>query len=347
MSTVMTVLGPIAAHDMGITLVHEHLFTDLRSVLKDPVYLPSAEVKRGGGGTIQIESLGILHRNPFYLEDNLFLDDIVTSQSEVAHFIQAGGKTIVELTTPDKGRSPSKLVKLAQCTGANIIMGCGYYRQLSHPPELQDWTANRIAEEMIKDITSGVGDGGPRAGVIGEIGVSAPITPAEKKVLMAAAKAQHKTNVALIVHVHPWGAREPAGYAVMRILQKCEVDLSKVILSHIDERLDLQYQKDLLRMGVNIAYDNFGKEFHRDASHIQYPTDLQRLEALTELLDRGYINQVVISHDTAFKMDLHRYGRWGYDHILTNILPLAGHLGISEGEIMTILMENPQRILAN
>jgi phosphotriesterase-related protein len=345
MSTVMTVLGPITAEDLGITLVHEHLFTDLRGVLKDPLYLPSEEIERAKEGKIKLKNLGILHRNPFYLEDNLFLDDIRTSQDEIACFIQAGGNTIVELTTPDKGRAPSSLVELAQRTGLNIIMGCGYYRQLSHPPELRYRTVDQIAEEIIKDITVGVKGEGPRAGIIGEIGVSAPITPSEKKVLMAAARAQRQTDVALTVHVHPWGTREPVGCAVLRTLQQCDVDLSRVILSHIDERLDLQYHEDLLRAGVNIAYDNFGKEFHRDASHIQYPTDLQRLEALAELLNRGHLNQLLISQDVAFKMDLRRYGRWGYDHILTNILPLARHLGISQDEMDTILIQNPRRIL--
>jgi phosphotriesterase-related protein len=211
---------------------------------------------------------------------------------------------------------------------------------------LENWPAAQITEEIIQDVTSGVGYGGPQAGIIGEIGASAPLTRTEQKVLAAAAEAQRETNVALSVHLHPWGAREPVGYAILRILQQSRVDLSRVILSHVDEHLDLRYHHDLLQTGVNIAYDNFGKEFHRDTSHIQYPTDLQRLEALGELVGRGYINQLLMSHDVAFKMDLHAYGRWGYDHILTHIVPMAKHLGISQGEIETILIENPKRILA-
>jgi phosphotriesterase-related protein len=63
------------------------------------------------------------------------------------------------------------------------------------------------------------------------------------------------------------------------------------------------------------------------------------------LIDAGFIRQVIISQDICFKHRLHRYGGHGYDHILRNILPWMRQRGFAEGEIETIVTENPQRLL--
>jgi len=344
--SVMTVLGPIDADDMGITLVHEHLILEGKSTLLRYDYL-IGEAPSGLGARVGLENLGILHRNPFYLEDNLVLDDVATMKKEVLAFKEAGGKTIVNLTSTKGRKSPSKLVRLAQLTGVNIVMGCGSPRHLSHPPDLADKSVEQIAEEFVVEVRDGVGGDGPRAGIIGELGVSAPMGPNEEKVLVAAVRAQQETSVAISIHVHPWGTETPMGYEVVRILEREGADLSRVILSHLDGCLDVEYHEDMLRTGVNIAYDHFGKEFHRDATHIQMPTDLQRLEALAELIGRGYVDQLLISHDVCFKMHLRQYGRWGYTHILEHIVPLAQEVvGISEKETETLLVDNPKRVLA-
>jgi phosphotriesterase-related protein len=344
--SVMTVLGPIDADDMGLTLVHEHLILEGRPYhLRDRSL--TGESPSGLGGNVGLENLGILHRNPFYLEDNVVLDDVATMEKEVLAFKEAGGKTIVDQTSTKERRSPSKLVQLAQLTGVNVVMGCGYHRSPSHPPSLAKKSVEQIVEELVVEVRDGVGGDGPRAGIIGELGVSAPMGPGEEKVLMAGIRAQRETNLAMSVHVHPWGTETPMGYEVVRILDREGADLSRVILSHLDQCLNVEYHEDMLRTGVNIAYDHFGKEFHRDATHIQMPTDLQRLEALAELISRGYIDQLLISHDVCFKMHLRRYGRWGYAHILEHIVPLAQEIvGISERETEILLVDNPKRVLA-
>jgi len=265
--SIMTVLGPIDADDMGLTLVHEHLILEGRSYhLRDRSL--TGESPSGLGGKVDLENLGTLHRNPFYLEDNVVLDDVATMEKEVLAFKEAGGRTIVDQTSTRERRSPSKLVRLAQLTGINIVMGCGYHRSPSHPTSLADESVEQIAEGFVAEVTDGVEGDGPRAGIIGELGVSAPMGPGEEKVLMAGAKAQRETNLAISIHVHPWGTETPMGYEVVRILEREGADLSRVILSHLDQCLNVEYHEDMLRTGVNIAYDHFGKEFHRDATHI-------------------------------------------------------------------------------
>ena len=47
-----------------------------------------------------------------------------------------------------------------------------------------------IADAIVRDILEGVGHTGVRAGVIGEVGCSWPLTPNERKVLRASGRAQ-------------------------------------------------------------------------------------------------------------------------------------------------------------
>jgi len=49
--------------------------------------------------------------------------------------------------------------------------------------------------------------------------------------------------------------------------------------------------------------------------------------------------------DVCLKCRLHRYGGWGYDHLLTNVVPAMRRLGIGAEEIDTMLGENPRKYL--
>ena len=49
------------------------------------------------------------------------------------------------------------------------------------------------------------------------------------------------------------------GHEQVDVFKKYNVDLNKVILSHIDLSGDLEYMKSLLDKGVNIAFDTIGK----------------------------------------------------------------------------------------
>jgi phosphotriesterase-related protein len=42
---------------------------------------------------------------------------------------------------------------------------------------------------------------------------------------------------------------------------------------------------------------------------------------------------------------LHSYGGWGYDHILSNIIPMMKDEGISVEDIDVLIKENPKKFL--
>jgi phosphotriesterase-related protein len=63
------------------------------------------------------------------------------------------------------------------------------------------------------------------------------------------------------------------------------------------------------------------------------------------LIDRGFIDQILISQDLCWKHRLRSYGGHGYDHILRNVIPVMRAKGISEDRIHTLLVRNPKRLL--
>jgi len=62
-------------------------------------------------------------------------------------------------------------------------------------------------------------------------------------------------------------------------------------------------------------------------------------------MDKGFAEQVVISHDLAFKTRLSQFGGTGYSYILKNIVPYMLKRGFSEADVNQILVKTPQRLL--
>jgi phosphotriesterase-related protein len=65
-----------------------------------------------------------------------------------------------------------------------------------------------------------------------------------------------------------------------------------------------------------------------------------------KLIERGYLNQILLSQDVCLKINLAKYGGMGYTHILKKVVPMIKDAGISEQQINTMLVDNPRRVLA-
>lgn len=351
----MTVLGPIPTSALGITLPHEHLFWD-----STRAYHPREGEEWGATTPIQLSLLGALRRNEFLLKDNLFQSETAIAVREVLDFKTAGGGTIVDVTLPAIGRDAKGLKAVALATGVNIVAGCGYYVSTSHPPSLAERSIESVAEELTRELTEGIGETGIRAGIIGEIGVGGPmygqplqgsedrgeIAPGEDKVLRASAQAQRVTGAAISVHIWNLGPNRLA-LRVLDVLEAAGADLSKVIICHLDNcYLNVPYMQAVAQRGAYVELDLFGIESYSDATYSQYPRDPDRIHAVVEMAGRGYLNQLLLSHDVCTKIQLKEYGGWGYEHLSKHIEPWFKHAGLTDAEIRTMRVENPQRVLA-
>ncbi len=341
-----TVLGLIEGSELGITLSHEHLFIDMCSSKTEP---ESPEERKLAHQKIDLSNLWFARQHRFSSEDNLLLDDEHLAIQEALYYKKAGGKTIVDMTCNNIGRNPARLVNVAKATGLNIIMGTSYYHAKSHKPELNldSRTEEDIAQEFIKDITIGVDNTGVKAGVIGEIGCTWPLEKKEKKVLRAAGIAQRETGTA--INIHP-GRHQDALFQYVEILGDVGVNLNRVAISHITGSLSMSARDTRARLaekGFYLEYDMFGRDgfwpTSPGAPH-DVASDVIRINQIMELIKDGFLDRVLISQDVCFKIMLRSYGGGGYSFTLDIIVPKMLEKGLTEQQLHTILVDNPQRL---
>jgi phosphotriesterase-related protein len=334
---IRSVTGDLAPGDLGITDIHEHILCDLSRNFEPDACSP--ELRQAA---VSLQTLGVLTHNPLAIPDNLVLSDEPLAVEELAAYRRAGIGTVVDATTVEMGRDPLALKRISEATGIHIVAGTGQYIQSFLPPAARRRTVEQLEHTMTREISEGIGATGVRAGIIGELGSSERIYPEEETALRAAARVNRTLGVPLMVHTDPHSRMAPAALA---ILESAGADLGKVLVCHLDSAFfEPQYYDAILATGACIGFDTFGENF---CLHPNYgPSDLDRVKALCRLLERGYLRRIMLGCDVCLKCRLHRYGSWGCDHLLTNVVPAMRRLGIGPAELDAMLGENPRRFLA-
>jgi len=342
LAAVQTVLGEVSISELGPTQIHEHVLVDCRS--PHPANRETCE-------PLSLSN----YYDARYGDDHqpaLVLDSIEDATFELQLFAEAGGGTIVDVTPADLGRQPEGLEEVARRSGVHVVMGCGFYVHDHHAPEVHVLPMEALAETMIRDCLEGVPStqaGGShvpiKAGVIGEIGLSWPLEGCERKVLVAASRAQLASSRALVIHP---GRHPDAVFEALRIVEECGVDLSRVVMSHVDRTLDDPETIDrLARTGAFVAFDLFGRECsYYPYSDFSMPNDGGRLRLVRGLVDAGFADRVLISHDIYSKVHTSRYGGEGYGHILRRVVPRMERYGLPVDIWRQLLVANPASVLA-
>lgn len=338
---VQTVTGPIEPHQLGNTLMHEHLYSDLNLPevrAADPNYEHSTE-------TVQMCECFKLNWGQKESIPNFRLNEEDILVAELAEMVLAGGQSVVELSTGGIRPDPRGLVALSKATGVNIVMGCGHYVEAYQDPTNKSRSVEDFAQEIIGQLTEGAWGTDVKAGIIGEIGCTYPWTEQEKRVLRGALIAQQETGAA--VNVHP-GRSVQASFDIAEFARAAGAPLDRIIISHMDRTIPTL--KDLLRLadtGCVLEFDLFGWETSNywPQPHFDMPNDAMRVKLIRALIDQGHIDRVLISHDIFSRTRLCHYGGHGYQHIYSNILPLMLRRGFSQAEIDQIIVSNPARLL--
>ena len=338
---VRTVLGDIAPDDLGITLCHEHLLIDLKRVFDEPDDEFGKEMARK---PVELATLGWNRANYINNLDNVGLYVEREVIEEISRYCAAGGATLVEVTPVDIGRNPEGLVRIAEAAGLNVIMGCGYYVYGTHPDDMETRPEDVLVEEMVGDVTDGVGRTEIKSGIIGEIGCTWPLHKNERKVLRAAARAQTATGAALTIHPGR-DARAPA--EILDVIDGAGGDVTRTIMGHLDRTLHHYAAfKEFAESGCFLEFDMFGMESaYYPFGPSDMPNDGRRIDLIMHLIEDGHLDQILVSHDIAFKHLLVRYGGNGYGHILQNAVPKMRTKGMSASQIDTVLKANPRRAL--
>jgi phosphotriesterase-related protein len=269
-----------------------------------------------------------------FVDETFHLDDInqVGDDLRIAH---AGGlTTIVDAGTDGHRRSAAFLAELARYSDVQIVASTGYWREVAYPDYVAEESDEQIAARMIADIRDGIGDSTVRAGAIGEMGSETPgMSPLERKTFRAAAIAQQETGVPLMTHT----AEGLDALLQLKLLTTAGVPPQRILVGHVDCLDDVDMHSEIAAAGAFVGYDRVGLT--------QFQPDSLRVKLVTEMLERGHGDRVIVSTDLATQKDMRSHGRPGYSYLIDNFLPLLREAGVDEATIQMLTVENPRRLL--
>ena len=336
---IQTVRGLIDPGALGTTLMHEHVLTD---------YTPPSQR--------DLAEVEIVLENHFELTYHWVnypgmrrLSDADVATREMKLMVESGGRSVVDVSTRGMVLFPEGMREVSERSGAQIIMGCGryyddegFFSDADRARSIED-----LAQEYITEIRIGIDGTSVKAGIIGEIGCSCPWHESERRSIAAAVIAQRETGAALTIH--PGRGDPDASFEIVDFIKQAGANLSRTIMDHVERRLrDVDAALRLADTGVVLEFDMFGQEtshFAATGKPFDLSGDGARLTWMRALIDRGHLDQIVISHDICQKPRLQTFGGHGYSHIYRNIIPMMRQRDYSDREIDAILVENPRRLL--
>lgn len=300
---IRTVLGDIASDQLGMCLPHEHL-------LAAP---PS----------------------PYDEQDpDLVLDDPEAAAKELLDFKAAGGGALVEMTPIDYHRDPAGIRALSERTGIHIVCITGFLKEKFSNPFLESETVESLTERYVREVEHGIADTNVRAGAIKAASSLDGITPLERKAFHAAARAHKATGALITTHTE-------AGTAALEqidLLTSEGVAPDRILIGHLDRKLDWEYHRAIAATGVYMGFDQIGK--------VKYASDEERAAMIARLIDAGHVEQLMLSMDIGRKSGFVHYGGSpGFAHMLNSFVPTLRKTGISDDAIQTMIRNNPARAL--
>lgn len=318
MAHIETALGAIESSQLGVTLMHEHVFILDTEILQNYPEEWGAERNR--------------------------IDDAVNRLNELK---ARGVDSIVDLTVIGLGRYIPRIQQIAQRTKINIIVATGIYTYHDAPlyfyfrgpgtvlggPEL-------MVDMFVRDITEGIADTGVRAGILKCATDESGVTKDVERILRATAQAHRRTGVPISTHSH---AQKRNGLDQQRIFREEGVNLARVIIGHSGDTTDLHYLEELIANGSYIGMDRFGID-----TILSFE---DRVKTVAEMCRRGHAAKMVLSHDAAcFNHWLPErplpvvLPRWHYLHIHNDVIPALNEKGVTEDQLYTMLVANPRKI---
>jgi len=310
----MTVAGPIAAGDAGMTLTHEHLYADLRP-FDEQVAKPLPP-------------------------------DVDAVVAVVLPYLQAirrlGCRTLVDCTATTLGRNPALIRRLSEASGLHMLTTTGAYLAAGGrfiPPYVREETDEQLAARWLAEWRNGIDGTGVRPGLI-KLGVEGdPLTGLERKALRAAARTHLQSGLAIAVHTGPWSAVEPGrnarcAFAQLDLLQAAGVAPSAWIWVHAQNEVESRHHIEAARRGGWVSFDGY-----RPGQEDAYVAMIARMREAARL------DRVLVSQDAGW----YNAGEPGggefkpYAPILTTLLPALRKHGFDAAAIRTLFTENPAR----
>jgi phosphotriesterase-related protein len=318
--TLNTARGAIGTADLGVTLMHEHVFVMTTEIVEN--------YPEGWGDGAKREADAIVRLNELKAR---------------------GVDTIVDLTVVGLGRYIPRIARIAAATELNIVVATGLYTYNDVPmhfhylgPGAPLGGPEIMTEMFVRDIEHGIADTGIKAAILKCATDEPGVTPGVERVLRAVAAAHRETGVPISTHTH---AATRRGLEQQRIFAEEGVDLSRVVIGHSGDTTDVAYLEELIAAGSYIGMDRFGVDV--------YLSTEERVKTVATMCERGHADRMVLSHDAFCYFDALPEAtlpvalpNWHYLHIHNDVIPALKERGVTDGQLATMLVDNPRRIFS-
>jgi phosphotriesterase-related protein len=318
MPSIQTVRGAIDSAQLGVTLMHEHIFVLSAEIMQN--------YPEGWGDEDRRTTDAIARLNELY---------------------DRGVRSVVDLTAIGLGRYIPRIQKIAERTKIQIIVATGIYTYNDIPfyfhfqgPGTALGGPELMVDMFVRDIEQGIAETGVRAGILKCATDEPGMTPGVERVLRAVAQAHRKTGVPISTHTH---ARKRRGLEQQKIFLEEGVDLSRVVIGHSGDTTDIEYLEEMIDGGSTLGMDRFGIDTILPFA--------DRVDTVARLCERGHAGKLVLSHDAACFNDWLPeralpavLPNWHYLHIHNDVIPALKQRGVTDQQIHTMLVDNPRAI---
>ncbi len=317
MASIESVTGPIAAEDLGVTLIHEHLRA------------------RDEANAIQFP----------HIYDDAALEQTALEAAQAA--VDRGVKTIGEPTAMFLGRDVEFIERVATQAGLQAIVCTGIYTYDYLPLFWRSRDADVMADAFVRDIEDGIQGTSIKAAFLKCAADEPGVNENVEKVHRACARASLRTGVPIMAHSRP---ASNTGPRQLEIFLEEGVDPGKIQIAHCGDTDDLGYIETLLEAGAYIGLDRFGIEMY-------LPMDKRIATALALLergyAERMFLSADSCGTLDWFPdemeeqfMEAGAVKDWTITLVPDQVIPALREGGMTDDQLTTMMEGNPQRWLS-
>lgn len=308
---IMTVLGPIDSHLMGITLEHEHVTTDFigAEIVKQPQY-PAA--------------LGLGALLPYFKELKSY-----------------GVSTFIECTPKYIGRDVLLLKELSKQSDLHILTNTGYYAAVDKkylPAHIYQETSEQLAKRWIEEWRNGIDGTGIKPGFI-KLGVGKKhLDSIEQKIVTAGALTHLATGLKIAIHT----GSAIASNDELDILKNNGVRANALIIVHAQNATS-EEQIDLIKKGAWVSLDGINGTPESINKYMDFLLKLKNVNFLEKVLISHDDGWSVVKNENS-EITFERFGNRQekpFSPIFEKLIPELKNQGFTQEEIDQLLIKNP------
>jgi phosphotriesterase-related protein len=314
---VETVQGTVAADELGVTLVHEHM--------------------RARDDAVAAEWPGAYDEQA----------ELEKALAEVRRAQAHGVQTIVDPTAMFLGRDVRFMKRVADATGVRIVACTGIYSYGYLPQFFVNRDVDAMAALFVSDIEDGIQGTPIRAAFLKCAADQEGVTDNIEKIHRAAARASLQTGAPIMAHSAPPTANAPRQ---IDIFLEEGVAPERIQIAHAGDTDDVDFLQSLIERGVYVGLDRYGLELFLpiDKRNATAAELLRRGYAERIMLSQD-ASPTLDWYPPESGPQFEESGairNWTMSLVFEEVIPTLRELGVMDDAVFqTVFVENPRRWL--